>query len=78
MLPAMQLASFPLTAREKPAIVSIGDRNYGYTVQQGDELESVRDNLVGQISAEDPQVDAVSSTAFTRIVLRARVPGQEG
>lgn len=59
-------------------VVSIGeDRNYGYTVVDGDTLESIRNNLVNQINA-DAEVEAVPSTVFTRIMLRARTPGEAG
>ena len=34
-------------------MVTIGeDRNYGYTVKDGDTLEQIRDNLVNQINAD--------------------------
>jgi uncharacterized protein (TIGR03437 family) len=58
--------------------VSIGDRNYGYTVKEGDRLETIRDALVAQINQDDPEVEAEASTIFTRILLRARTPGAEG
>jgi hypothetical protein len=60
------------------AIVTIGDdRNYGYSVKEGDTLETIRNALVNEINA-DPEVEALPSTQFTRIVLRARIPGPEG
>ena len=59
------------------AIVSIEDRNYGYTVKEGDTLNTIRDALVNEINA-DPQVEALPSTVFTRILLRARSAGPEG
>jgi uncharacterized protein (TIGR03437 family) len=58
-------------------VVSIGDRNYGYTVKEGDTLESVRDALIAEIN-QDEEVEALPSTIFTRILLRARKPGPEG
>src|SRR5262249_53689148 len=59
------------------ATVTIADRNYTYTVQSGDTLDSIRDALVALIN-NDPQVTAEASTVFDRIVLRARVQGPEG
>jgi hypothetical protein len=60
------------------AIVTIGeDRNYGYTVKEGDTLTTIRDALINEINA-DSQVEAVPSTQFTRIILRARTRGPEG
>jgi uncharacterized protein (TIGR03437 family) len=66
-----------ITAGDRP-IVSIGDRNYGYTVQAGDTLEVVRDRLMEQINADDPEVVAIPSTLFTRILLRAKTSGDAG
>jgi uncharacterized protein (TIGR03437 family) len=59
------------------AIVSIGDRNYGYTVKEGDTLTSVRDALVAEIN-QDEEVEATPSSVFTRIILKARRPGPGG
>lgn len=59
------------------AVVGIEDRNYGYTVKEGDTLNTIRDALVNEIN-QDPQVEAVPSTVFTRILLRARTQGTAG
>ncbi len=60
------------------ATVKIRDRAYTYIVQATDTLYSVRDNLIAMINASDPEVEAWASGSFTRIRLRARVPGPEG
>ena len=59
--------------------ISIEDRIYSYTVQEGDTLASIRDGLVA-LANQDPKVEAFSTASvfFTRIRLRARVPGPAG
>jgi hypothetical protein len=59
--------------------LTIEDRGYLYTVQEGDTLASIRDGLVALVN-QDPQVEAFStgSSFFTRVRLRARVPGPAG
>lgn len=59
------------------ATIVIEDREYSYTVVEGDTLASVRDALIARIN-EDPRVEAFAASAFTRIRLRARVPGPDG
>jgi len=61
------------------ATVSVAGRVYSYTVVATDTLTSVRDALVALINA-DPEVPAVASgsAAFSRIFVRAKVPGPEG
>jgi uncharacterized protein (TIGR03437 family) len=59
------------------ATVTIEDRAYTYTVAEGDTLESIRNNLVTLINA-DERVMAEPSTVYTRILLKARIPGPEG
>lgn len=59
------------------ATVTIEDRTYTYTVKAGDTLQSIRDALIELIN-QDPQVEAYPAGVFTRIRLRARVPGPEG
>ncbi len=56
--------------------ISIEDRNYTYTVQEGDTLNSIRDAFVRMINA-DPLVEAYPSSIWTRIRLRARIPGPQ-
>ena len=61
------------------ATVSIEDRNYSYTVQDGDTLASVRDTLVQKIKTNpDEKVIASASGQYTRIVLTAKVAGPDG
>jgi hypothetical protein len=59
------------------ANVTIEDRTYSYTVQEGDDLAKIRDALVERIN-EDPKVYAFPAGLFTRIRLRARVEGPAG
>lgn len=57
--------------------IAIEDRNYRYTVQEGDTLASIRDGLVA-LANQDPKVEAFASGLFTRVRLRARIPGPAG
>src|ERR1019366_4087145 len=59
------------------ATVTVAGRNYSYTSQSTDTLDTIRDNLVIQLN-NDPQVSAVSAGVFDRIILTARVQGPEG
>ena len=59
------------------ATVLIEDREYSYAVKAGDTLATVRDALIARIN-EDPRVEALAAGSFTRIRLRARVPGPDG
>jgi hypothetical protein len=60
------------------ATVTIQDRSYSYTVQSGDTLDVIRDNLVALINNGDPLVSATASGVYDRIVLQARVEGPAG
>ena len=57
--------------------ILIEDRTYTYVVQEGDTLDSIRDAFVSLIN-KDPKVEAFPSGIWTRIRLKARVPGPEG
>ena len=59
------------------ATVVIEDREYSYTVVADDTLATVRDKLIAVIN-QDPRVEAFAAGAFTRIRLRARLPGPDG
>ena len=59
------------------ATVTIEDRKYTYTVQTDDTLASIRDGLINLINS-DPKVEAFPAGVFTRIRIKARVPGPEG
>jgi uncharacterized protein (TIGR03437 family) len=60
------------------ATITIGARNYSYTVQANDTLQSVRDALVAQLN-QDPQIYAVAGVAFSvNLQIYARVPGPDG
>jgi uncharacterized protein (TIGR03437 family) len=59
------------------AKVTIEDREYAYTVVDGDTLTTVRDQLVDLING-DPKVTAQPSGQFTRILIKARIEGPEG
>ncbi len=59
--------------------VTIENRPYNYTVLATDTLNTIRDAMVALINANpDEKVVAAPSGSFTRIVLRAKVPGSEG
>jgi hypothetical protein len=57
--------------------VTIRDRDYSYTVQSTDTLVSIRDALAALVN-QDPEVEAYPSGSFTRLRLKARIPGPEG
>jgi hypothetical protein len=57
--------------------VIIEDRTYSYTVVAGDTLATIRDHLIDLIN-QDPKVQAFAAGSFTRIRLRAKVPGPIG
>ena len=59
------------------ATIMIRDRSYNYTVQPGDTLDSIRDNLIVLLS-HDPEVTAVAAGVFDRIILTALVAGPAG
>ena len=59
------------------ATVMIEDRAYTYTVVADDTLATIRDRLIDLIN-QDPKVQAFAAGSFTRIRLRAKIPGPEG
>jgi uncharacterized protein (TIGR03437 family) len=61
------------------ATVTIEDRNYSYTIQDGDALQTIRDALVANIDSNpDEKLTASPSGQYTRIVLTAKVAGPDG
>ena len=58
-------------------VVIVDGRRYSYTVQEADTLVSIMNGLIAEIN-NDPKVEAFSSGWYSRIRLRARVPGPEG
>jgi hypothetical protein len=61
------------------ATIIIEDREYTYTVQQGDTLEKIQQALIDLINGNpEEKVEAFRSGLFTRIRLRAKVQGPEG
>jgi hypothetical protein len=58
--------------------VIIEDRTHSYLVQTDDTLVSIRDALVAMVNQDDPVVEAFQSAYYSRIRLRARVPGPAG
>lgn len=64
--------------KDNVATVLIEDREYSYTVQEGDSLESIRNGLILAINSGEIKVEAYPATVFTRIRLRATQPGEEG
>ena len=59
------------------ATITIDGRNYVYTVKDTDSLASVRDELINLVN-KDEKVEAFPAGVFTRIRLRARIPGEAG
>src|SRR5580698_5676793 len=56
--------------------ITVEERVYGYTVTAADTLFTIRDALVAYINQNgDEKVEAIASGQFTRIILRAKVPG---
>ncbi|MSV35878.1 MAG: hypothetical protein EXQ47_09810 [Bryobacterales bacterium] len=65
--------------KDDKGTVTIGGNPYVYTVLEADTLATVRDAFVKLINANpDEQVIASAAPAFTRIRLRAKVPGPAG
>jgi hypothetical protein len=61
------------------ATLKIEDRFYTYEVQDSDTLASIRDALIALVNANPGErVVASAAVTFTRIRLRAKVPGPEG
>ncbi len=59
--------------------ITVVNKAYSYTVQSGDTLTSITQNLAQVInSANDPYVTAVQGGAFNRVVLVARQSGSAG
>jgi uncharacterized protein (TIGR03437 family) len=61
------------------ATIKIEDREYKYTVVEGDTLAKVRDAFISQIN-ENPEerVTAQAGGSFTRVILTAKEPGEAG
>ena len=59
------------------ATVTIEDRSYSYTVGATDTLVIIRDKLIEQIN-QDERVTAFPAGSFTRIRLKAKIPGTAG
>jgi uncharacterized protein (TIGR03437 family) len=61
------------------ATISIETRNYTYTIQDTDSLNTIRDAFITLINSNgDEKVTAAPAGQFTRIVLTAKVPGPDG
>ena len=58
--------------------IDINGRTYSYTVQSTDTLVTIRDAFVSLINATDPEVTAIGTQEFTRIILQAKVQGPDG
>ena len=59
------------------ATVTVRGRNYNYTVQSTDTLDTVRDALVAQLQ-QDIEVTATPAGVFDRIIITALIAGPEG
>jgi uncharacterized protein (TIGR03437 family) len=61
------------------AIVTINSVDYSYAITATDTLATVRDGLINAINSRpDPFATASASNEYTRIVLRANIPGPIG
>jgi uncharacterized protein (TIGR03437 family) len=58
--------------------IVINGRTYSYTVQSTDTLGTIRDAFAGLINASDPEVTAIPTAEFTRIILQAKIQGPDG
>lgn len=65
--------------KDNVAKVIIRDREYSYTVLEGDTAANIRDGLIRTINANggDPEVVATAGGVFERILLTARRPGPD-
>jgi uncharacterized protein (TIGR03437 family) len=59
------------------ATITVNGRNYSYTANVLDTLDTVRNALLVQLN-KDPQVSASIAGVFDRIILKARVAGPQG
>jgi len=59
-------------------VVQIRGRRYTYTVQINDTLKTIAQGFADLINAQDPEVYAVLSSEYTRIMLFARIAGLAG
>ncbi len=67
-----------IVANDK-ATITIEDRSYSYTIQSSDTLATVRDALIGLINANgDEKLIASPGGSFTRVILKAKIPGPAG
>ena len=61
------------------ATINIEDRSYNYITSDSDTLASIRDAMIELINTNpEEKVVASAAPAYTRIRLRAKVPGPEG
>jgi hypothetical protein len=78
---ASGLISIDGTPTENDVVsITIGDdRTYSYTVKKDDTLAIIRDALIQLINdGANEEVTATAAGIYTRIVLRAKIPGPEG
>ena len=66
------------TTANDTCTITVQDRTYTYTVQAGDTLDTVRDNLIALINQSDPTVTAYAASVYDRIIIQARVQGPIG
>jgi uncharacterized protein (TIGR03437 family) len=64
-------------AGDQAFITIANDRTYTYTVQTGDTLDTIRDNLIALVNS-DPQVTASAAGTYDRIIIQARQAGPDG
>ncbi len=63
------------TTANDSCTITVQDRTYTYTVQAGDTLDTVRDNLIALINQTDPTVTAYAADVYDRIIIQARIQG---
>jgi uncharacterized protein (TIGR03437 family) len=63
------------TTANDTCTITVQDRTYTYTVQAGDTLDTVRDNLIALINQTDPTVTAYAAGVYDRIIIQARIQG---
>ena len=66
------------TTANDTCTITVQDRTYTYTVQAGDTLDTVRDNLIALINQTDQTVTAYAADVYDRIIIQARIQGPVG
>jgi uncharacterized protein (TIGR03437 family) len=59
------------------ATITVHGRSYTYTVQSSDTLQTIANAIVALLG-QDPEVEARPTSAYTRVIIQARVAGPAG